>query len=169
MAAASRSLTESQGAPYLVATPNEVVIRFTTLVDSSFRFEPLEFVDSPNPGPLMMTSFDERSAMGAEVHSGSLVYNPPAGFVGEDSYTFVISDGVAQTRFTVLMSVMAEELPLEAAAPAQALPVEPVYADTLPFTGVPIHTGMLVVSALMVLASGASLLVGERRRTRAGR
>ena len=34
---------------------------------------------------------------------------------------------------------------------------------------VPIHTGMLVVSALMVLASGASLLVGERRRTRAGR
>jgi hypothetical protein len=156
---------ESLGAPYLVATPGELVLRFTTYVDSTFRFEPLDLVDSPNPGRLVMTSFDTRSAMGAEVEHGSLVYTPPPGFVGEDSYTFVVSDGLAQTRFTVLMSVLPGSIPLEGstAVPAVTLPDEAIGFVSLPFTGPSILTPMLLLSGLMVLVTGASLLAAERR------
>jgi hypothetical protein len=156
---------ESLGAPYLVATPGELVLRFTTYVDSTFRFEPLDLVDSPNPGRLVMTSFDTRSAMGAEVEHGSLVYTPPPGFVGEDSYTFVISDGLSQTRFTVLMSVLPGSIPLEGstAVPAVTLPDEAIGFVSLPFTGPSILTPMLLLSGLMVLVTGASLLAAERR------
>ena len=107
------------------------------------------------------------TAMGAEIEHGSLVYTPPPGFVGEDSYTFVISDGLAQTRFTVLMSVLPGSVPLadSQAVPAVTLPVEAVGSASLPFTGPSILTPMILLSGLMVLVTGASLLAAERRKS----
>jgi hypothetical protein len=153
-----------------------LTLRFVTFVDESYRFEPLLLVDSPNPGSLVVESFEARSKKGGPIAKGSLIYTPPPGFVGDDSFGFVISDGTARTEFTVIMTVLPATLPLEDVAtvpttvltvPTTAPFIQPVSADLLPFTGPSIPTVLGLVSGLLTLACGVSLLRAERKRREA--
>lgn len=62
----------------------------------------------PESGALMVTSFDAVSARGGDVAvdaQGTVVYMPPAGFFGVDTFEYTASDGTAETSAHVTLYV----------------------------------------------------------------
>ena len=68
----------------------------------------LAIATSPNGGALSITGVSAASAQGGTVTLGGglVTYAPPAGFVGLDSFTYTLSDGVGIAQGTVNVTVL---------------------------------------------------------------
>ncbi|MEL7038204.1 MAG: Ig-like domain-containing protein [Cyanobacteria bacterium J06592_8] len=64
----------------------------------------------PDGDPLTINTFDLNSDNGGIIteNNGVLVYTPASGFIGDDRFTYTITDGINQDTATVTVSVEAE-------------------------------------------------------------
>ncbi|NJK39212.1 MAG: tandem-95 repeat protein [Oscillatoriales cyanobacterium RM2_1_1] len=74
-----------------VANDNTAV----TLVDRPVTVPVLENDSDPDDDPISISQFDPNSANGGTItqDGDQLIYTPPAGFIGTDTFTYQISDG----------------------------------------------------------------------------
>ena len=116
-------------------------LEFETKVDTKLTFEPLDHVETDNEGDLEMVDFDKTSEKGGTVVEGSLIYTPPAGFVGTDTFAFTVTDGTQSAVIEVIVDVVA--------------------VGELPFTGGDMLT--LAVLGLITLTVGVGGVLATRR------
>jgi ELWxxDGT repeat protein len=121
----------------------------------------------PNGDAIIAANFTNPSAQGGVVSmvtDGSFTYTPPAGFVGTDSFTYRISDGVLFSEFaTVTINVTAPVNTAPVATDAVGLTLEDVaVAFDLEATDAQNNiTGFSILSATNGSVSGFNPLTGE--------
>ncbi|MEB3277878.1 MAG: Ig-like domain-containing protein, partial [Lyngbya sp.] len=88
--------------------PNAVNDTATTPANTNVSINVLGNDSDPDNDPLEITNFDQTSANGGTIarsDDGQLIYTPPAGFTGNDTFTYTISDGVESDTATVTVTV----------------------------------------------------------------
>ena len=72
----------------------------------------LSYTDSDGPGPYTFEIVDgpAHGTLGSDDGDATVVYNPAAGFIGTDSFTFRVGDGVASSGLAT-MSVVVQHYP----------------------------------------------------------
>jgi hypothetical protein len=72
----------------------------------------LSYTDGDGPGPHTFEIVDgpQRGTLGSDDGDATVVYNPAAGFVGRDSFTFRVSDGTASSALAT-MTVVVQHYP----------------------------------------------------------
>ncbi|WP_413166582.1 Ig-like domain-containing protein [Capilliphycus salinus ALCB114379] len=88
--------------------PNAVNDTATTAVNTEVSINVLGNDSDPDNDPLEITNFDQTSANGGSIarsDDGQLIYTPPAGFTGNDTFTYTISDGAESDTATVTVTV----------------------------------------------------------------
>ena len=73
--------------------------------DSSVSFNPLGGSGDVDGDPLALVGYDETTAAAGTVTDGSLVYTPPAGYAGPDSFTYEVTDGTVNIVVLVTIEV----------------------------------------------------------------
>ncbi|MDP4648038.1 MAG: sulfatase-like hydrolase/transferase [Akkermansiaceae bacterium] len=78
------------------ATPQDAAISIPVLLNDS---------DDGFPNPISITSITKPSAGTATIDGASIVYTPSTGFLGEDIFTYTITDGQENATATVRVNV----------------------------------------------------------------
>ncbi|MBI3923935.1 MAG: right-handed parallel beta-helix repeat-containing protein, partial [Armatimonadetes bacterium] len=81
---------------------------FTGLGNSPLNVTAAQGVLINDPAPAPVTQFQNPSAQGGTVNinaDGSLAYTPPAGFVGQDTFTYTIANQSGQSQATVTVTI----------------------------------------------------------------
>lgn len=82
-----------------------------TDIGESVSIDVLDNDTDPDGGDIELSSFDVTSTNGGTIErsifwGSTLVYTPPAGFTGTDTFTYMLNDGSgASTRVTVTVDV----------------------------------------------------------------
>nr|WP_295702717.1 Ig-like domain-containing protein [Lapillicoccus sp.] len=159
-----------------VSVPNTVTARggAVTIAPNGTVVTPVIPTAGVTPGgaPLDPTSVvvvvaPQHGTTTVDAANGAITYTADPGYVGPDSYTYRICDTSTPepvcTTAVVSLTVTAPSTP-GSPAPVQTVPGTPVGSGPLPKTGSPISSTLAI--ALVILALGALLITGGRRRPR---
>ena len=159
-----------------VSVPNTVTARggAVTIVENGTVVTPVIPTAGVTPGgaPLDPTSVvvvvaPQHGTTTVDAANGAITYTADPGYVGPDSYTYRICDTSTPepvcTTAVVSLTVTAPSTP-GSPAPVQTVPGTPAGSGPLPKTGSPISSTLAI--ALVILALGALLITGGRRRPR---